>query len=74
MALKLSLLPTDHRTDRPASLVLDEVKQALEVLSFAQEPVESTRAVIAAVDRLNHWKVDPTQRWYLLEEYFSAAS
>ena len=73
MALRLSLLPTDQRTDRPAALVVEEVKQALEGLAFASEPVESTRIVMAAIDRLNHWKVDPTQRWYLLEEYFNNA-
>jgi len=74
MALKLSLLPTDHRTDRPATVSLDEVKQTVTGLTFELEPVESTRIVMAAIERLNHWKVDPTERWYLLEEYFNAVS
>jgi hypothetical protein len=72
--LKLSLLPVDQRTDRPPDLDVAKVKDELSALSFATEPVESARSVIASLERLNHWKIDPTQRWHLLEEYFNATS
>jgi len=74
MALKLSLLPTDQRTDRPPELVVEKAKADLGALSFHEQPVESARFVVAALERLNHWKVDPTQRWHLLEEYHDAVS
>ncbi|MEO7761730.1 MAG: hypothetical protein ABIS68_07445 [Casimicrobiaceae bacterium] len=74
MALKLSLLPTDQRTDRPPELDVEKVKVELDSLLFHEKPVDSARQVVAALDRINHWKIDPTQRWHLLEEYFTAAS
>lgn len=74
MSLKLSLLPTDQKTDAPPELELAKVKVMLAGLKYSQEPVDSARAIAAALDRLNHWKCDPTDRWHLLEEYFSAAS
>ena len=74
MALKLSLLPVDQRTDRPPELDVEKVKAEMGDLLFGSQPVESARSVVAALERLNHWKVDPTQRWYLLEEYFNATS
>ena len=74
MSLKLSLLPTDQRTDRPPELDVAKLKAELGALSFHESPVDSARVVVAALERLNHWKVDPTQRWYLLEEYYGATS
>jgi len=73
MALKLSLLPTDQRKEAP-ELSVEKVKAALATLGFEEQPVESGRLVVSALERLNHWKVDPTQRWHLLEEYFGATS
>jgi len=74
MALKLSLLPTDQRTDRPPELDVEKLKVELDGLPFNEAPADSARNVVAALERLNHWKVDPTQRWHLLEEYFGATS
>ncbi|MEO8134599.1 MAG: hypothetical protein ABI831_11540 [Betaproteobacteria bacterium] len=74
MALKLSLLPTDQKVDQPPELDLAKVKAALAELRYVEQPVDSARAIRAALDRLNRFKIDPTVRWHLLEEYFAAAS
>ena len=74
MALKLSLLPTDQKVDQPPELDLEKVKIELEGLLFDVQAVESGRTIAAALDRLNHWKLDPTERWHLLEEYFDKAA
>jgi hypothetical protein len=74
MALRLSLLPTDQRADRPPELDVAKVKAALARLSFTEQPVESARFIVAELERLNHWKVDTTERWHLLEEYYNATS
>lgn len=73
MALKLSLLPTDQKTDRAPELDLGRVKANLSALPFNDQPAESARVLADELARLNHWKVDPTLRWNLLEEYFSVA-
>ena len=74
MALKLSLLPTDQKTDRAPELDLGRVRAQLSALPFNDQPAESAKMLADELARLNHWKVDPTTRWNLLEEYFSAAS
>ena len=74
MALKLSLLPVDQKSDRAPVLDLAQVKVLIAGLLFDEQPVESARALAEELARLNHWKLDPTARWHLLEEYFAAAS
>jgi cyclic-di-GMP-binding protein len=74
MALKLSLLPVDQKTDRAPELDLEKVKARLAGLDFAEDPTKTARMLADDVARLNHWKLDPTARWHLLEEYFNAAA
>ena len=74
MALKLSLLPVDNKTDRPPELDLDRVKARIAGLAFEERPAESARVLADEINRLNHWKLDPSARWHLLEEYFTAAA
>jgi len=49
MALKLSLLPTDQKTDAPPELDLAKVKVMLAGLKYSQEPVDSARTIAAAL-------------------------
>nr|MBP8295656.1 hypothetical protein [Burkholderiales bacterium] len=74
MALKLSLLPVDQKSDRAPELDLAQAKALIAGLLFDEQPVESARALGEELARLNHWKLDPTARWHLLEEYFAAAA
>ena len=74
MSLKLSLLPVDQKTDRPPELDLEKVRARLASMPFDAEPAESACQLADELDRLNHWKLDPTTRWHLLEEYFSSAA
>ncbi len=74
MALKLSLLPIDQKTDRAPELDIRRVRTHLSALPFNDQPAESARMLADELGRLNHWKVDPAVRWHLLEEYFGAAT
>ena len=74
MALKLSLLPVDQKSDRAPELDLGKVKARLAGVPFGERPVESARTLAEEVARINHWKLDPSARWHLLEEYFNAAA
>lgn len=74
MALKLSVLPVDQKTDHAPELDLEKVKANLAGLPFSERPAESARVLADELARLNHWKLDPSARWHLLEEYFNAAA
>ncbi len=77
MPLKLDLVPLDNKGDREPMLDPQSVRF---LMADSREnkspgsPVERVRAITEEVTRLNRWKVDTTARWYLLEEYFAAAS
>ena len=73
MALKLSLLPIDNKADPKPQLDLGAVKAALAVARVGN-PVERVRAITDELTRLNRTKVEPTERWQLLEEYMAALS
>lgn len=74
MALKLSLLPVDQKTDRAPELDLEKVRARLAELPFNERPAECARELADELARLNHWKIDTSARWHLLEEYFNAAA
>ena len=74
MALKLSLVPIDHKADREPMLDPQSARFVLADARIDVNPVERIRLITDEVSRLNRWKIDTTARWHLLEEYFLAAS
>ena len=74
MALKLSLVPIDHKADREPMLDPQSARFVLADARVDVNPAERIRLITDEVSRLNRWKLDTTARWHLLDEYFVAAS